>query len=144
MDGKKTLATVVLALAIAATPGLSQQNQQEKLNFTLSKQKHKTSYLSKENSPQMQSYIKMQECLRRMGEDYTIMIAPGDNMPIIVPDITKYPMPIVKPGPEWYRDDKFIIKPDLKWRLPDGWLKKDFYGKPSQGILIYDSNRKRI
>ncbi len=143
MNTKKTLTGIVLTLAIATTPGLSQEKQEQKFKFSLTP-KHRTSYLSKENSSQMQSYIKLQECLRKMGEDYTIMIAPGDNMPIIVPNITKYPMDMVKPGPEWYRDDKFIIKPDLKWRLPDGWLKKDFYGKPSQGLLIYDSNRKRI
>jgi hypothetical protein len=131
MGTKKTLSGIVLAsyIAIVSTPGFSQE---QKLKFSLSP-KHKTSYLSNENSPQMQSFIKMQETFRKNGEDYVIMIAPGGNMPIYtVPRIDKYPVP--------------EIKPDLKLRLPEGWLKKDFYlpGKPSQGLLIYDSNRKRI
>lgn len=129
MGTKKTLSGIVLAsyIAIVSTPGFSQE---QKLKFSLSP-KHKTSYLSNENSPQMQSFIKMQETFRKNGEDYVIMIAPRDNMSIYtVPRIDKYPVP--------------ETKPDLKLRLPEGWLKKDFYGKPSQGLLIYDSNRKRI
>jgi len=145
MNAKKTLTGIVLALAIACTPGFSQE---QKLKFSLSP-KHKTSYLSNENSPQMQSFKKLQETLRKNGEDYVMMIVPGDNMPIYtVPRIDKYPMHEIKPDKKFYNDDQFVIQPEPRWRLrlPEGWLKKDFYlpGKPSQGLLIYDSNRKRI
>ena len=142
MEHKKTLAGIVLAsyIAIASAFSFGQYKQPENIKFSLS-QKPKTSYLSKENCPEMQSFKKLQEQLRKMGEDYTVMIAPGDNMPIIVPDMTKYPMNIVKPSPEWYGDDQFVIQPDKRW-LPKGWLKKEFYNlqpkKHSPGALIYE------
>jgi hypothetical protein len=141
MDTKKTLTGIVLALTIATTPGLSQQ---EKLNFSLSKPKQQSYRLDIQSRPELRSYIKMQETFRNMGEEYNMVIVPGDRMHIYYPNRNMDPGMEIKPDLKYNRDDKFIIKPDLKWRLPEGWLKKDFYGKPSQGILIYDSSRKRI
>lgn len=146
MDTKKTLTGIVLALAIATTPGLSQQNQQEKLNFSLSKPKQQAYRLDIQSRPELKAYIKMNEILRNMGEEYNMVIVPGDRMRIYYPNRNMDPGMEIKPDLKYNRDDKFIIKPGPEWRLPEGWLDhfyKNLPRKPTKGLLLCDFELKK-
>jgi hypothetical protein len=139
MEHKKTLAGIVLAsyIAIASTFGFGQYKPQDKIRFSLAKYDKAQSHHLHPNYFQQH---------RKMREGYRMMCAPGDNMPIIVPDMSKYPMHMIKPGPEWYGDDKFDIQPGPQWRLPRGWLKKAPYAvqpdKHSPRVLLYEWKHK--
>jgi hypothetical protein len=146
MDAKKTLSGIVLALAIATTPGLSQQNQQEKLNFSLGKSKRPAYCLDIKSRPELKSYIKLQETLRSMGEEYSFVIVPGDRMRVYYHNRNMDPGMEMKPDLKFY-DDKFVIEPDPTWRgFPEGLLDK-FYKKlpkkPTKGFLVCDFELKK-
>jgi hypothetical protein len=65
-------------------------------------------------------------------------------MPIIVPNVNKYSLPIIKPGPEWSGDDKFVIKPGPEWGFPKDWAFKELYKnrRYPRGILLYEWKHK--
>jgi len=135
MNAKKTLTGIVLSayLAIASPLAFSQNKPEHKFRFSLSR--YETPY-----------FKHLQEHRKAFGRNYRIFKAPGDNMPIIVPDASKYPMHIIKPGPEWYGDDKFVIKPGPEWMLPRSWMRKELYknpaGKLPLGALLYHWEHK--
>ena len=130
----KNLAAIVITATLSWGVAHAQTNELNKLNFSLSP-KTKSSYLDINSHPELKHYIKMQECLRKMGENYTLTLAPRGNTPAFLPDITQYPEPTPKPEP----DNKFMIK---HLNLPqEPRLRRD-YGKKSLGVPIFELHYK--
>ena len=121
MDGKKTLATIVLA-SYLAIPAFSQQKPEFKFNLS----KYENTYLKR-----------LQDYMKATGKDYLLLKVPGDNL--IIPNISKYPTPIIEPDKK-FRDDKFVIKPKLNWPQESRLIRD--YGKKSQGILLFEYKHK--
>jgi hypothetical protein len=125
----KNLAAIVIAATLSWGVAHAQTSEPNKLNFSLSPRAN-SSYLDINSRPELKRYIKMQECLRKMGENYDLMLAPVGNKSAFLPDIT-YPVSTAKPEP----DNKFMIKP---WNWSKEFKLKNDYGKKSQGILIFE------
>ncbi|MBN2459636.1 hypothetical protein JXB28_05100 [Candidatus Woesearchaeota archaeon] len=152
MDAKKGLAGLVLGAflslgAIAGPQVVSQQPRQQQ------KQEHKHQQLRLQLHKDHRVYLPeqfslAQKYLQSTGKDYAIVRAPGDNMPIIVPNLSKWPMPTYKPAPGWPGDPGFEKQPGLEWQLPKGWLKNELYkndkGKRVPGALLYQHCWKRM
>ena len=117
----KNLGTLVIVATIGWGVAHAQTNEPNKVNFSLSPPA-KSFCLDINSRPELKPYIKMQECLRRMGENYYLTLAPRGNKSAFLPDITQYPGPTPKP--------ELNLSKELK-------LKND-YGKKSQGILIFE------
>jgi hypothetical protein len=141
MSWKTGLVGVVLAASLASSFAFDQKKPEpgSRQRFSLSQKCQKHSLLD-----ELPFYRSLQQYLQMTDQDRMIVHAPGDNMPIIVPNISMYNMPIIKPGPEWYSDDKFVIKPKPEWSLPQDWAFKEFYKNPkfSRGILLYQCEHK--
>jgi hypothetical protein len=135
MKLKKDFPALLLSAILSMGYVSGYQSPQHKFRFSLSR--YETPYFN-----HLQKHRKAFERER----EYRIFKAPGDNMPIFAPDESKYPMPIIKPGPEWYRNDKFVIKPGPEWMLPRDWMKKELYknpaGKLPLGALLYHWEHK--
>ena len=131
MNAKKDFPVLLLSAILSMGYVSASEKPQQKFRFSLSR--YETPYLKHH-----------QEHRKAFGRDYRIFKVPGDNMSIIVPDVNKYPMPIIRPGPEWYGDDKFVIKPGPEWSWPLDLRLKEFYKnrKPSRGILLYEWKHK--
>ncbi len=128
----------LVAIAIAGTIGFgvahAQTNEPNKVNFSLSPPA-KSFCLDINSRPELKSYLRMQECLKKIGENYTLTLVIVDNKPAFLPDITQYPESIAKPE----QDNKFLIK---DWNWPREFKLKNDYGKKSQGIMIFEYNHK--
>jgi hypothetical protein len=141
MNAKKDFPALLLSAIISMGYASASEKPQHKIRFGLKPQGH---YLKCHAKKSFSLFDNLQERMCRTGEDYAIIRAPLDNMPIIVPNMSKYKMPLAKPGPEWYGDDKFVIKPSLEWNWHQDWEFKELYKnrKFSQGILLYEWKHK--
>ncbi|HJX06255.1 MAG TPA: hypothetical protein VJ461_06105 [Candidatus Nanoarchaeia archaeon] len=140
MNAKKTLTAIVLSASMAAASpfALAQKKQEPKFRFSLKPSTHRII-----KNYESHYFSLLQERMRKTGKDYAIVQAPGDNMPIIVPNLKKYNLPIIKPGPGWY-DDKSVIRPGPEWSFPKEWLFKEIYknNKLPSSILLYEWKHK--
>ena len=139
MMRKKDLPALLLAAILSMGYVSASEKPQQKIKFSLKPSAH---HIMKNYESHYFSLL--QERMRKTGKDYSIVQAPGDNMLIIVPNLERYSMPIIKPGPEWYDDDKFVIKLGPEWSFSKEWLFKELYksNKRPQGILLYEWKHK--
>jgi len=152
MDAKKGLAGLVLGayLSLGALAGpqvVTQQSRQQQKK----EQKHQQLRLQLHKDKRLylpEQFSLAQKYLQRTGKDYVILHAPGDNMPLVVPNLSKWPMPTYKSAPGWPGDPGFEKQPAPEYLLPKDWLKnepyKDFKDMRIPGALIYQINWKKI
>jgi len=133
MNAKKDFPALLLSAILSMGYVSASEKPQQKIRFSLSRY-------------EIPCFKHHQEHRKAFGRDYRIFKAPGDSMPIIVPNVSKYSMPIIKPCPEWHGDDKFVIKPGPEWMLPKNWMKRELYknpaGKLPLGALLYHWEHK--
>jgi len=133
---KKDLPALLLSAILSFGYASASEKPQHKIRFSLKPQEH---YLKYEFKKRFSIFDNLQERMCRTGEDYAIIQAPPDNMPIIVPNMSKYnPKEIIVPDMSKYNMP--IIKPGPEWSFPKDWKFKELYknNKYSRGILLYE------
>lgn len=144
MNAKKDFSALLLSAIISMGYVSGYQSPQQKFRFSLAQQPKHSHHLRYDLENEFSLFERIQKRMQQRGEDYAVIRAPGDNMPLIVPDVSKYSMPLIKPCPEWHGDDKFVIKPGPEWSRPLDLRLKELYKnrKPSRGILLYEWKHK--
>jgi len=144
MKLKKDFPALLLSAILSMGYVSASEKPQQKIRFSLAHQPRYSHHLRHGLEDEFSLFGRIQKRMQQKGEDYIVIRVPGDNMPLFVPNMNKYNMPIVKPGPEWYRNDKFVIKPGLEWGWPQDLRFKEFYKnrRPSRGILLYEWQHK--